>query len=103
MSQLHSGNAHFRDHQPGEAAARALWRFDHQTEALRLKRRTAAISWDKTINPAGIIQNPSTGRKPNKPNTMRSEPMAMRASLFPGRRMRREPNLISAMVDFSNA
>src|SRR5690606_12628898 len=40
---------------------------------------TRGRSCDRTSNPSGIIQKPSTGRKPNRPNTTRIPPRHMRS------------------------
>jgi len=66
----------------------------HQTARRRRRRRTEGMSWESTIRPNGIIQKPSTGKKPRKPQNTSSEPSRMRSRGESGNAIRHFPSTI---------
>ena len=57
----------------------------HQTVNWRRQRRTTGRSTDSTRNPSGIIQKPSTGKKPRRPPATSRMPSPMRIGFDCGR------------------
>ena len=52
---------------------------NQRTSNCRRQRRTNVRSYDKTINPKGIIQNPRIGKKPSKPPITKQIPTIIRS------------------------
>ena len=57
----------------------------HHTVSWRRQRRTTGRSTDSTRSPSGIIQKPSTGKKPSRPPAMSRMPSPMRIGFDCGR------------------
>lgn len=71
------------------ADERAARRRSHHTKKRLRQRRTRGRSCESTSNPSGIIQNPSTGRKPRMPQNTSPAPMQILSSRDRGSRKRR--------------
>jgi hypothetical protein len=57
----------------------------HHTASRRRQRRTMGISIERTRSPSGIIQKPSSGRKPSSPPAISRMPSPMRIGLDRGK------------------